>query len=80
MTRWTTPELWVEFGAFIVAFLANSIWKLWSRPRWLRWASSRASNLDRVKVQAMYDDVLKKDRRFVAEYAAKLEADQQGAA
>jgi len=74
--RWTSSELWVEFGAFFVAFLADYIWKQWSRPRWLRWASSRASDLDKVKLQAMYDGVLRKDRSFIAEYVARLAPEQ----
>lgn len=80
MTLWTTSELWIELGAFVVGFLSNLIWQLWSRPRWLRWASSRASDVDRIKVLAMYDGVLRKDRRFIAEYDAKLAAEQSGAA
>lgn len=80
MTLWTTSELWVGLGAFFAGFLSQLIWQLWSRPRWLRWASSRASDLDRVKVHAMYDGVLRKDRRFIAEYDAKLATEQSEAA
>ena len=80
MTLWTTSELWIEAGAFFLAFLASLTWQVWSRPRWLRWASSRASDIDRVKVVAMYDGILRKDRQFIAEYAAKLAAEQPDAA
>lgn len=77
MTRWTSSELWVEFGAFFVAFLSNLAWNRWARPRWLGWASPRALDLDRVKVQAMYEGVLKKDRRFISEYLARLASEEQ---
>ena len=71
MRNWTTLDLWIEGGAFLVAALADFAWKRWSRPRWERWVRPRATEIDAVKVQAMCDGVLKKDQRFIDVYLAR---------
>ena len=60
-----------ELFAFLAAFAAGAVWKIWARPRWTAWAYPRATDLDALKVRAMLDGVVSKDRAFLAEIAAK---------
>ena len=63
--------LLIEFGAFVAAMIADMLWKLWARRRWKRWAYPRAGDLDAVKVLAMSDGVIPKDRAFLDQFDGK---------
>lgn len=60
----------IAFAAFVVAALADRIWRVWARGRWKRWAYGRAEDLDVVKARAMLDGVIPKDRAFLEQLAS----------